>query len=163
LKANVRWNVGRPNDAASREIRGSDASDLDVRTTGNPIDHHGDARRLLAILEEFVVDLVCRLVILPVVQEYVAQDDVAKVEAGFLQSRLNVAHALSDLLFEGGRMAAIGILVPLAGDIQRVAGQDARAVWPVRRRLPDRFALREVGVGDAGDFQAGLTRDLSHA
>ena len=91
---------------------------------------------LIAVLEELVVDPVGHLEILVLVEEDVAHDHVAEVEPGLLEGGLDVLHRLPDLLLEGRGMAPAGELVALARDVERVAGQDSRAVGEAWRGVP---------------------------
>ena len=73
---------------------------FDMRPARDPVDEHGGAGRLVALLEELVVDLVGHFEILVLVEEDVAHDDVPEVEPGLLERRLDVLHRLPDLLVE---------------------------------------------------------------
>ena len=134
-----------------------------MRAAGDPVDHHGGAGGLAAVLEELVVDVVGDLEILGLVEEDVAHDHVPEVEPGLLERRLDVPHRLPDLLLERGGMAAVGELVALARDVERVAREDPGAVREAGRGGADGLPLGEVAVGDAGDLDPRVARHLRDA
>src|SRR5262245_32584482 len=111
---------------------------------GDPIDEHGGAGGLIAVLEELVVDLVSRFQVVVLVEKDVAHDDVTEVQPGLLEGRLDIPHRLANLLLERGGVAAIGKLVPLTRDVKRIARQNSWTERQAGGRVADAFLPREI-------------------
>ena len=134
-------------------------------TAGNPVHEYRGERRLAAGLEEFAVDLAggCG-VVLELVQENMHHHRMPEIQSRLFERGLHILHALAHLLLEGSRMSAAGKLVALAGNIEHVARFHPRGERESRRaESPKDFTPRGIGIGDTGDFDAGISGNIRHS
>ena len=140
---------GKPDGGAAdgldlREVAVGDAGDLDSRISRNLRDAQGGSRRRI-VFEDPGVSLVEESVLVGIFQVDERLDDVGRVEPGGVEGLADLGDAVIDLLGERG----VGPVIPLAGDVERLASHHARREQAGRRLAVarDEFLRGRLGVG----------------
>src|SRR5262245_53422246 len=90
-------------------------------------------------------------------------DNVPEVQAGLLQGRLDVPHRLPHLILERTGVLTVGKVVPLARNVQRIAGQNSRTEGEACGRLADSLLFGKIAVSDDGDLEARFAGYLGNS
>ncbi len=88
------------------------------------------------------------------IEVHLAVDDMLHRQAGRFHDGLHVLKCLTHLAFDGRGEFSLGVAPALAGDVEKIAGENARAVrtdgfGAGRRDHPPSFILFAASVGEA--------------